>query len=223
MLRRPDRHHLRPLSTIPSSRSCSKKEHRTLCAYLRTAAAAGGTYVRPPAAPPLDFPLTDSALYDSRRRPPGGRRPRRGIPSRGRSIPPPFQPQSGPFCRNLLSQLRREKHRYIYKKQSPYLQIQVRGRAKSGTQIHCGRARGRRSGTAAAREPERVVVAAAAARRTDRRMVGDGVAPAEPGPVAAADRPRAVERRRRGALGGMRRARDRGPLRRRAPTRAAAP
>ena len=122
MLRRPDRYHLRPLSTIPSSRSCSKKEHRTLCAYLRTAAAAGGTYVRPPAAPPLDFPLTDSALYDSRRRPPGGRRPRRGIPSRGRSIPPPFQPQSGPFCRNLLSQLRREKHRYMHKKHTIFRQ-----------------------------------------------------------------------------------------------------
>ena len=122
MLRCPDRYHLRPLSTIPSSRSCSKKEHRTLCAYLRTAAAAGGTYVRPPAAPPLDFPLTDSALYDSRRRPPGGRRPRRGIPSRGRSIPPPFQPQSGPFCRNLLSQLRREKHRYMHKKHTIFRQ-----------------------------------------------------------------------------------------------------
>ena len=113
--------------------------------------------------------------------------------------------------------------------------IQVRDHAKSGTQLHCGTDRGRRSGTAAAREPEpaagrthrlrlagdRAVPWPAAARaaagdRTDRR-------PEPPGPVAAAGRPRAAEMRRRGALASTRRARDRGPPRRRARDRAAAP
>ena len=125
--------------------------------------------------------------------------------------------------------------RYIHKKTSLYLQIQVRGRARSGTQLHCGRAPGRRSGTVVACEPE------PAAGRTDRpRLAGARAVPwpaaaraaagdrtdcrpEPPGPVAAAVLRPNAETRRRGALGGTRRARDRGPPRRRGPDRAAAP